>query len=161
MIVDLERNDLGRVAETGSVAVPRFAHLESYASVHHLSADVVARPRAGIDAVDLLAALFPGGSITGAPKLASIEVIAGLEREGRGFFSGSFGFLSLDGRACFDILIRTLVWKPLGETRAGAPRGQVSFHVGGGITWSSDPAAEERETQHKAAALARALGAVS
>lgn len=149
MIVDLERNDLGRIAETGSVRVEDFPRLESYASVHHLVADVVCTPRAGVGAVDALAALFPGGSITGAPKLRSMELIAELEGEGRGFFTGSLGFLGLDGRAVFNILIRSLLWRP----------GEVSFRVGGGITWASDPAAEDEETLAKGAALARALSA--
>ncbi len=155
MIVDLARNDLGRVAITGSVAVEAFARLESYASVHHLVADVAARVRPGIDAVDVLAALFPGGSITGAPKLAAIDVIAAIERAGRGFFTGSLGFIDTRGHAAFNILIRTLVWRPHGD-RSPA-RGEVSFHVGGGITWPSDARAEEQETLTKGAALAAAL----
>ena len=156
MIVDLERNDLGRIARVGTVEVLNFPRLESYAAVHHLSADVVARVREGCDATDVLAALFPGGSITGAPKLRSMEVIAEVEREGRGFFAGSLGFLDTRGHACFNILIRTLVWRP--RPACGAPlRGEVSFHVGGGITWSSDPALEEEETCFKGAALIEAL----
>ena len=147
MIVDLERNDLGRVCVPGSVRVERHPHLESYATVHHLSADVVGRPRPGVTAVELLAALFPGGSVTGAPKLAAMEAIALLEGEGRGFFTGALGFLDLGGRAAFNILIRTLVWRP----------GEVSFHVGGGITWSSDARAEDDETLTKGSALAAAL----
>jgi len=150
MIVDLERNDLGRVCVPGSVRVERHGHLESYATVHHLSADVVGLALPGVDAVDLLAALFPGGSVTGAPKLAAMEAIARLEGEGRGFFTGALGFLGLDGRAAFNILIRTLVWK-------SSPRGEVSFHVGGGITWSSDARAEDDETLAKGAALAAVL----
>jgi para-aminobenzoate synthetase component 1 len=158
MIVDLERNDLGRVCEPGSVVVERHPHLETYATVHHLAADVVGTPRAGVDAVDLLAALFPGGSITGAPKLAAMAAIARLEGEGRGFFTGSLGFVDLRGRAAFNILIRTLVWRR-GPPAAGslAPRGEVSFHVGGGITWSSEAGAEDDETLTKAAGLAAAL----
>lgn len=152
MIVDLERNDLGRVARAGGVRVERFPHLESYASVHHLSADVVADVAPGVDAFALLEALFPGGSITGAPKLAAMEAIAREEGTGRGFFTGSFGFVDLRGHAAFNILIRTLVWRDL-----GAGRGEVSLSVGGGITWSSDPAAEERETLAKGAALLRAI----
>lgn len=150
MIVDLERNDLGRVCAPGSVRVERHPHLESYATVHHLSADVVGLALPGVDAVDLLAALFPGGSVTGAPKLAAMEAIARLEGEGRGFFTGALGFLGLDGRAAFNILIRTLVWRP------GMPA-EVSFHVGGGITWSSDARAEDDETLTKGAALAAVL----
>ncbi|QDU68028.1 Aminodeoxychorismate synthase component 1 [Planctomycetes bacterium Pla86] len=152
MIVDLERNDLGRVATPGGVSVDAFPELERYAAVQHLVATVRARPRPGVDAVALLEALFPGGSITGAPKLRSMEAIALLEGEGRGFFTGSLGFLDTRGRACFDILIRTLLWRP---TPGG---GEVSLRVGGGITWDSDPAAEESETIHKARAMLAALG---
>lgn len=153
MIVDLERNDLGRVAEPGGVWVEGWPTLASYARVHHLMADVVARPRAGVDAFGLLATLFPGGSVTGAPKLAAMRVIAELEGEGRGFFCGSLGFVDTRGRALWNVLIRTLTWRALeGE------RGEASFRVGGGITWSSDAAAEERETLDKAAGLLAALG---
>jgi para-aminobenzoate synthetase component 1 len=160
MIVDLERNDLGRIARPGGVRVERFPELASYASVHHLSADVVAELRAGVDAFDVLGALFPGGSITGAPKLASMAAIAALEGEGRGFFTGSLGFVDTRGHAAFNILIRTLVWRPMahGGTREGAlVRGEISYHVGGGITWSSSAEDEDRETLAKGAALAAAL----
>jgi para-aminobenzoate synthetase component 1 len=167
MIVDLERNDLGRVCRAGTVQVEAFPRLETYATVHHLVADVVARPRPGADGLDLLAALFPGGSITGAPKLAAMDAIGELEGEGRGFFTGSFGFVDRRGRACLNILIRTLVWRPeaspsaAGEgephSPADAVRGEVSYHVGGGITWSSDPRSEDEETLDKGASLAAAL----
>ena len=156
MIVDLERNDLGRIAEVGTVRVGELPRLESYAAVHHLVADVSCRPRAGLDAVDALAALFPGGSITGAPKLRSMEILAQLEGEGRGFFTGSMGMVDLRGRAVFNILIRTLLWRPL---EAGGSGAEVSFRVGGGITWASDPALEDAETLAKARALADALEA--
>ena len=148
MIVDLERNDLGRVARPGSVRVNGYPTLQSFARVHHLVADVEAELRPGLDAWDALAALFPGGSITGAPKLRSMEVIAELEREGRGFFCGSLGLVDTGGRALWNILIRTLLWRP----------GEVVFRVGGGITWSSDAAAEDEETLAKARGLAAALG---
>ena len=156
MIVDLERNDLGRVARPGSVCVEAFPRLETYATVHHLVADVACTLREGVDAVDALGAMFPGGSITGAPKLASMRAIAALEREGRGFFTGSAGFLDVRGHAAFNILIRTLVRRA--DANAG-PReaGEVTYHVGGGITWSSDAAAEDQETLAKGAALAAAL----
>lgn len=153
MIVDLERNDLGACAVPGGVRVDAFPRLETYATVHHLVADVAARVRPDVDAWELLARLFPGGSITGAPKLAAMDAIAALEREGRGFFTGSLGYVDTRGRAAWNILIRTLVWRP----RADGVDGEVSFHVGGGITWSSDPDAEERETAHKGAGLLRAL----
>ncbi len=148
--VDLERNDLGRVARGRR---PRGFAPETFATVHHLVADVVADVAPGRDAFDLLAALFPGGSITGAPKLASMAAIAELEGEGRGFFTGSAGFVDIRRRrAAFDILIRTLVWRD-----EGGGRGTASYHVGGGITWSPDAAAEDAETLAKGAALARAL----
>ncbi len=156
MIVDLERNDLAKVCEPRGVWVEGFPRLESYARVHHLMADVVGKPRAGVGAFDLLEALFPGGSITGAPKLRSMEILAELEGEGRGFFCGSAGFVDLRGRALWNILIRTLLWREVerGEGRGG----ELSFRVGGGVTWSSDPAAEERETLDKARGLLDALG---
>jgi para-aminobenzoate synthetase component 1 len=155
MIVDLERNDLGRLARAGHVWVEGFPTLASYARVHHLMADVVAETRPGVTALDLLGALFPGGSVTGAPKLAAMERIAELEGEGRGFFCGALGFADARGRGIFNVLIRTLLWRP----RAGAPgSGEASFRVGGGITWVSDAAAEERETLDKAAGMVAALG---
>lgn len=158
MIVDLERNDLARVCEPRGVWVEGYPRLESYARVHHLMADVVGRPRAGVDAFALLAALFPGGSVTGAPKLRAMELIAELEGEGRGFFCGSAGFVDLRGRANWSILIRTLLWR---ESAPGANyegcEGEFSFRVGGGITWPSVAQAEERETLDKARGLMDAL----
>ncbi len=147
MIVDLERNDLGRIAQTGSVKVDRFPELETYTRVHHLVATVRALPKPNANAIDLLHALFPGGSITGAPKLASMEAIARLEGEGRGFFTGSLGFLDFEGHALFNILIRTVVWRPNGDD------GEISFRVGGGITHASNAKEEDDETLHKAAGL--------
>jgi len=155
MIVDLERNDLARVCVPGSVRVPEFPVLESYPSVHHLAADVCGTLRPGLDGFDALASLFPGGSITGAPKLRSMEVIAELEEQGRGVFCGSLGFLDARGEARFNILIRTLRWRAR-PRQSG--QGQVSFHVGGGITWSSDASREEQETLVKGAGLAAGLG---
>lgn len=156
MIVDLLRNDLGRVARIGSVRVDDFPELRSYAAVHHLMADVHAHLAEDRGTLDALLAVFPGGSITGAPKLRSMDAIAELEGSGRGYFSGSAGFLDTRGNACFNILIRTMQWRP--EPERGSDAGRVRFHVGGGITWSSDPAAEDRETLLKGARLARALG---
>ena len=155
MIVDLERNDLGRVARLGSVRVEGLPTIESYATVHHLVADVRAELAREHDAIDALAAIFPGGSITGAPKLRAMQAIAELEGEGRGLFTGAAGFLDLRGRACFNVLIRSLLWRPRPEL--GRDEGEVSFHVGGGITWSSEAESEEQETLDKGAALAAAL----
>lgn len=154
MIVDLERNDLGRVAETGSVEVRGFPTLESYPSVHHLAADVSARARAGVDGLDVLASLFPGGSITGAPKRRCVELLAEIEGEGRGFFYGSLFSHDTRGRTVANLLIRTLVWRD--SVGAGPPR--VHYRTGGGITWSSDAGEEERECSWKGEALARVLG---
>ncbi len=152
MIVDLERNDLARVCRPGGVWVEGFPTLASYAHVHHLMADVVGRPRAAVDAFDLLAALFPGGSVTGAPKLRAMDWIGRLEGEGRGLFCGSAGFVDTRGRAHWNILIRTLVWR--GRSRG---EGAFSFRVGGGITWPSVAVSEERETLDKAQGLLEAL----
>jgi anthranilate/para-aminobenzoate synthase component I len=151
MIVDLERNDLARVALLGEVWVEGFPYLASYPRVHHLMADVVAVTRPEIDAFDVLAALFPGGSITGAPKLRAMELIARLEGEGRGFFSGSLGYVDLRGHAAFNILIRTALW------RAQPEGGEFSLRFGGGITWASDALAEDAETLTKAAGWIDAL----
>lgn len=156
MIVDLERNDLGRVATLGpggGVRVETMARLERYASVQHLVADVSAELRPEIGTLDLLTALFPGGSITGAPKLRSMEVLAELEGVGRGFFTGSLGFVDTRGAAAFNILIRSLLW------RATEGDAKVSLRVGGGVTWASEARAEDQETLHKAASLLTGLGA--
>ncbi|MDE0903964.1 MAG: anthranilate synthase component I family protein [Planctomycetota bacterium] len=153
MIVDLVRNDCSRVAQVGSVRVGPLPELESHASVLHLAADVSADLAEGRTAFDALAALFPGGSISGAPKLRSMEAIARLEGEGRGFFTGSLGFLDCAGNGLFNILIRTLVARPQGPESTQ----EVTFWVGGGITAASDPVAEERETRVKGARLAAAL----
>ena len=155
MIVDLERNDLARVARPGSVVVGPFPRRMSFATVHHLLADVEARLADGEDALSALAVLYPGGSITGAPKLASMELLARLEEEGRGFFTGSLGFVDVRGEACFNILIRTITWHARGG--AGGDRALAEFHAGGGITWRSDAHAEEEETRIKGAALTAVL----
>ena len=109
------------------------------------------------DGFGLLSALFPGGSVTGAPKLRAMEVISELEEEGRGFFTGSMGYASLDGSAAWNILIRTMLWRPRPDV--GPVNGEVSFRVGGGITWGSDAGAEDAETLIKADRLMRALEA--
>ena len=157
MIVDLERNDLGRVAEPGGVSVGPFPELETYAAVHHLVADVSAKIAGDQSTVDVVASLFPGGSITGAPKLRSMEVIAELEGEGRGFFTGSMGFIDIRGHAALSILIRTMVHRCQAPSSSEEAPAEVSFHVGGGITWNSDPGLEDDETLWKAAGLLRAL----
>lgn len=149
MIVDLERNDLGRVCEFGSVHVPELFALESYATVHHLVSTVRGRLRPDASALDCLRASFPGGSITGAPKVRSMEIIEELEPTRRGVYTGAIGYLCFSGDMDVNIVIRTLVVK----------EGTAYFQVGGGIVADSDPEAEYEETLDKARALARGLAA--
>ena len=148
MIVDLLRNDLSRVCALGSVDVPVLCGLESYASVHHLVSVVTGRLRTDADGLDLLAASFPGGSITGAPKLRAMEIIREIEGRHRGVYSGSIGYLGFDGNMDLNIAIRTVTLR----------RDSAEFHVGGGITFPSDPAAEYDETLVKADKIFDAFG---
>jgi para-aminobenzoate synthetase component 1 len=149
MIADLVRNDLGRVAVPGSVRVETLCGLESFATVHHLVTTVEARLQADADRIDLLRALFPGGSMTGAPKVRAMQVIAALEREERGPYSGAIGYLSRGGGLDLNIVIRTLL----------CCRGEAGFRVGGGIVADSDPETEWLETLAKGRALLDVLGA--
>jgi para-aminobenzoate synthetase component 1 len=149
MIVDVLRNDLGRVCRPGSVRVPRLCRLERTAAVQHLVSTVTGRLAAGRDAFDLLAAAFPGGSITGAPKIRAMEILEELEPVRRGPYTGALGWIGPDGAMQTSIIIRTLV----------ADGRRMTLHVGGGITWRSDPAAEWAETVAKAAGPLRAIGA--
>jgi anthranilate synthase component 1 len=149
MLIDLERNDLGRVCEPGSVEVSELMALESHAHVHHIVSNVRGRLRAGIGPGEALRAVFPGGTITGCPKVRAMEIIAGLERVGRGPYTGAMGYLSRCGRLDTSILIRTLVC----EGR------QVSLRAGAGIVADSQAEAELAETRAKARGLLLALGA--
>ncbi|HEY5638929.1 MAG TPA: aminodeoxychorismate synthase component I [Dehalococcoidia bacterium] len=147
MIVDLERNDLGRVAEIGSVRVTDLAALETFPGVFHLTSQVTARLREDRDAVDLLLAAFPGGSITGAPKIRAMEIIDELEPTARGVYTGAIGYFGFDGSLDLNIAIRTAVVR----------HGVAHFQAGGGIVADSLPALEYEETLHKASAIGRAL----
>ena len=149
MIVDVLRNDLGRVCRPGSVRVPRLCRLERTAAVQHLVSTVTGRLAAGRDAFDLLAASFPGGSITGAPKIRAMELLERLEPVRRGPYTGIAAWLGPDGAMASSILIRTFV----------ADGERLSLHVGGGITWRSDAAAEWDETVAKASGPLGAIGA--
>lgn len=147
MIVDLLRNDLSKVCQPGSIRVPELCSVETYETVQHLVSQVVGKLRPGIDGLDLLAAAFPGGSITGAPKVRAMEIIAELEPTARGPYCGSLFYVGFDGRMDSSILIRTFT----------ASRGWIQFPVGGGIVAMSDPEDEYAETLHKAAGMLRAL----
>jgi para-aminobenzoate synthetase component 1 len=147
MIVDLLRNDLGRVCAYGSVRVEAVCRLESYPTVHHLVSEVRGTLRPGLGPVDLLRAAFPGGSVTGAPKVRAMEIIAELEPTARGPYCGSLGYIGFDGSMDMSILIRTFT----------IGKGWVQFPVGGGIVADSDLQAEYAETMHKAEGLLRAL----
>jgi para-aminobenzoate synthetase component 1 len=148
MIVDVLRNDLGRVCVPGTVRVPRLCRLERTAAVQHLVSTVTGRLAPGIDAFGLLAASFPGGSITGAPKIRAMELLEGLEPVRRGPYTGAAGWIGADGAMQMSILIRTLV----------ADGARLTLHVGGGITWRSDPAEEWDETVAKARGPLSAIG---
>ncbi len=148
MIVDLERNDLGRVAVTGSVHVDGYARRMALPTVHHLVSTVRARPRPNLALAELLAATFPGGSITGAPKLRSVEIIDELEGVRRGPYCGALGFLGPAGRLDLALSIRTAVVRG----------GELALSVGGGIVADSIPDEELGETRAKAEAFLRALG---
>jgi para-aminobenzoate synthetase component 1 len=147
MIVDLERNDLGRVAQPGSVCVERLARLESFANVHHLVSIVSAKTRSGVGPVEILRACFPGGSITGAPKIRAMEIIEALEIAPRGIYTGAIGGIAFSGQLNLSVAIRTAVVRD----------GSVRFHVGGGIVTDSKPEDEYRETVTKGEAFSRAL----
>jgi len=148
MIVDLERNDLGRVCEFGSVEVPGLFSLESHPTVHHLVSTVTGTLRSECDRVDLLMACFPGGSITGAPKIRAMEIIAELEPVPRYVYTGSIGWFGSDGSMNLNIAIRTAVFKD----------GLCYLHVGGGIVADSDPEMEYQETLDKGRAFFEVLG---
>ena len=147
MIVDLERNDLGRVAEIGSVRVTELASLETFPTVFHLTSTVEATLREDRDLVDLLLATFPGGSITGAPKIRAMEIIDELEPTARSLYTGAIGYVGFDGSMDLNIAIRTILVKD----------GTAYFQSGGGIVADSDPAMEYQETLHKARALSETL----
>ena len=149
MIVDLERNDLGRVCRFGSVRVAEPWRVESFEQVHHLVATIEGRLGPGVGPLDVVRAVFPGGSITGAPKIRAMEIIDELETNRRSLYTGAVGYLSLGGLSAFNIAIRTLVVEP----------DRATYQVGGGIVADSDPEAEYRETLDKGRGLRQALDA--
>jgi anthranilate synthase component 1 len=149
MLVDLCRNDLGRVSDYGTVEVKRYADVESYARVHHLVSTVQGRKKKDIRLSDVVKALFPAGTITGCPKIRCMEIIRELEKRPRGFYTGSMGYVGPGPFFDFNILIRSFtLWD----------NGLLDFYAGAGIVADSDPAREYLETLYKVEALAQALG---
>jgi para-aminobenzoate synthetase component I len=148
MIVDLLRNDISRIAKPGSVKVPMLCGLESYANVHHLVSVVEGQLRDGLTQIDVLKAVFPGGSITGAPKIRAMEIIAELEAQARGVYCGSIGYIGFNGACDFNIAIRTALFS----------KGKAHVQGGGGITARSQPAAEHEESLTKIARIMEAFG---
>ncbi|MEO1310624.1 MAG: anthranilate synthase component I family protein, partial [Pseudomonadota bacterium] len=154
MIVDLLRNDLAKVCREGTIEVPEFCALRSYAGVHHLTSRVEGVLRAGVGAAETMRALFPCGSITGAPKIEAMRAIRAVEGRGRGIYTGAIGYADDGGGADFSVAIRTA------EIAVDA-RTEALYGVGGGVTMLSDPQAEYDETEAKAATFLRALAALS
>lgn len=147
MLVDLERNDLGRICEHGSVRVTDLMFLEQYSHVCHIVSNIEGRLRPGVEVTDILAAVFPGGTITGCPKIRCMEIIDELEPSLRGPYSGSFGYIGFDRHLDLNIIIRTIL----------VQNGRAHFHVGAGIVADSIPEKEWQETLDKAAAMTQAL----
>jgi anthranilate synthase component 1 len=147
MLIDLERNDLGRVCEAGSVAVDEYMSVETYAHVHHIVSNVSGILRAEATPVDAIRALFPGGTITGCPKVRCMQIIAELEGSGRGAYTGSIGYLSRSGDCDLNILIRTIA----------VHDAELCFRTGAGIVADSIPEQELAETRAKALGLLRAV----
>lgn len=145
MLLDLERNDMGRVCEYGSVYVNEVMTLETYPYVHHIVSNIKGKVREGVGVKDLIRALFPGGTITGCPKVRCMQIISELEQMPRGAYTGSLGYISQDGKIDFNILIRSFV--QTGKT--------LTFRAGAGIVYDSIPERELEETKHKAAGLVR------
>ena len=147
MLIDLERNDLGRLCQPGSVEVNELMVLESYQHVHHIVSNVRGQLRTNVKPGDVIRAVFPGGTITGCPKIHCMEILAELEQVGRGAYTGSLGYLNRDGNMDLNILIRTLV-------RNGD---KIRFRAGGGIVADSNPQNELMETRAKAKGMVMAL----
>lgn len=148
MLIDLERNDLGRVCETGSVRLDELMVIETYSHVHHIVSNVCGKLKQGATPADVIRAVFPGGTITGCPKIRCMQILAELEKAPRGAYTGSMGYINLDGSMDLNILIRTMVLD--GD--------KLELRAGGGIVMDSEPAKELLETRAKAQGMLAALG---
>jgi len=148
MIADLERNDLGRICEYGSIKVDRLLEIESYEHLNHVVSTVEGKLRSNISLKEIFNAVFPGGSITGAPKIAAMKIINDIEPTSRGAYTGSFGYIKTDGTMNFNVLIRTIFLK----------KERLSFNIGGGIVADSNPEDELEEIKLKAKGIMSALG---
>jgi anthranilate synthase component 1 len=148
MLIDLERNDLGRVCRPGTVKVSELMALETYSHVHHIVSEVQGELQAGKGPADIIRAVFPGGTITGCPKVRCMEIIQELEHQPRGAYTGSMGYINRDGSMELNILIRTLVQHD----------NRLLFRAGGGIVADSEPERELAETRAKAKGMLRAIG---
>jgi anthranilate synthase component 1 len=149
MLVDLERNDLGRICRGGTVQVDEYMTIETYATVHHIVSNVRGELRDGVTPGETIAAMFPGGTITGCPKVRCMELLAEVEGTPRDAYTGSMGYLGCDGSLDLNILIRTL---------AVSEQGGIEFRTGAGIVADSRPEFELAETRAKARGLLQALG---
>ncbi|MCH8178071.1 MAG: anthranilate synthase component I family protein, partial [Proteobacteria bacterium] len=147
MLIDLVRNDLGRFCQAGSIKVTEKMVLETYEHVHHIVSNIEGQVRNGTSVRDIVHAVFPGGTITGCPKVRCMEIISELEQSPRGAYTGSLGYIGLDGQMDLNILIRTLLYD----------RNTVSFRAGAGIVHDSVPEKELMETRHKAKGLLNAI----
>jgi para-aminobenzoate synthetase component I len=147
MLVDLERNDLGRVSAFGTVRVAKLMDIVKYAAVIHIESEVVGELADGKDWIDVIAAMFPGGTVTGMPKIRTMEIIAELEPNVRGVYTGSIGYVSFTGETDLNIVIRTIVVKDK----------TAYLSVGGGVVWDSNPPREYKETLNKARSALLAL----
>ena len=147
MLIDLERNDLGRICQPGSVKVDELMSVETYKHVHHIVSEVSGRLQTGIGPADVIRAVFPGGTITGCPKVRCMEIIAELEQAWRGPYTGSMGYINHNGDMDLNILIRSMV----------VDGDQLSFRAGGGIVHDSIPHRELEETRAKARGMVRGL----
>jgi anthranilate synthase component 1 len=147
MLVDLGRNDLGRVCQYGTVSVSTLMKVERYSHVMHIVSEVSGRIKPELDAFALLKAVFPAGTVSGAPKIRAMEIIDDLEQDQRGPYAGALGYFSYSGNMDMAITIRTLLWD----------RGRISIQTGAGLVADSDPATEYQETENKAAAVKKAV----